>query len=241
MTLTIQYCSDLHLEFYNIVPEIEPCAPILCLVGDIGYPSSKIYEQFLISVNSKFQKVFIIAGNHEYYNDDTIEDTNEIIKNIIQKNNLSSITFLNNTCEYYMDYLFVGSTLWSHIYNPTYTTNDINCIQNMTVDTYNDMHEISKKYLEEIILAHTNDNIIMLTHFLPSFSLIDEKYEQYSKYNQCFASHLTHLIKSPIKLWIYGHTHTKGDTIINNVRLVCNPIGYPDENKNTSYCTLVKI
>jgi len=32
------------------------------------------------------------------------------------------------------------------------------------------------------------------------------------------------------KSWIYGHTHTPSNVIINEISFLCNPIGYPNEN-----------
>jgi len=54
-------------------PKIKVMADVLCLAGDIGYPYSGIYREFLKQMNSDFKKVFIIAGNHEYYNSDKIQ------------------------------------------------------------------------------------------------------------------------------------------------------------------------
>ena len=38
-----------------------------------------------------------------------------------------------------------------------------------------------------------------------------------------------------VKCWIYGHTHMQSEYIINNVPLLCNPIGYPEENFNKQF------
>ena len=37
--------------------------------------------------------------------------------------------------------------------------------------------------------------------------------------------------RNKIKCWIYGHTHTSFNVIINEIPFLCNPIGYPNENK----------
>jgi hypothetical protein len=34
-----------------------------------------------------------------------------------------------------------------------------------------------------------------------------------------------------IKCWVYGHTHTPSNIIINGIPFLCNPIGYPNENE----------
>jgi predicted phosphodiesterase len=233
--LKIQYISDIHLEFYKNLPIINAIAPVLCLAGDIGYPDSKIYKDFLINLNDNinFEKIFLISGNHEYYNQcEPIEETNKKINSLLQKNNLNKISFLNNSSEYYNGYLFIGSTLWSHISNKKNTTNDFKYIENMTIDKCNELHKNSVDFITKETELNKDKKIIMLTHFLPSYNLIDQKYEAYSKYNQCFASHNDNLIVDPVVLWIYGHTHSPKESMINNIPLVCNPIGYPGENKN---------
>ena len=44
-----------------------------------------------------------------------------------------------------------------------------------------------------------------------------------------------------IKCWIYGHTHTPSDVIKNGIPFLCNPIGYPDENKNLDFKKTITI
>jgi hypothetical protein len=40
--------SDLHLEFtLSNPPPFTPTAPVLCLLGDIGDPNERKYEEFL--------------------------------------------------------------------------------------------------------------------------------------------------------------------------------------------------
>ena len=73
--MRIQYISDLHLEMYkeNVSPDlftklIRPEAPYLALCGDIGIPDFVNYENFLNWCSRRWTKVFLVAGNHEYYN-----------------------------------------------------------------------------------------------------------------------------------------------------------------------------
>jgi hypothetical protein len=70
---------------------------------------------------------------------------------------------------------------------------------------------------------------------VPSNSLIDVKYktEKMQPYNQWFYCNMDELIETngnKIKCWIYGHTHTQSNAIINGIPFLCNPIGYPNEN-----------
>jgi len=70
--MRIQYISDLHLEYYHNlkIPSIfrriiESAGNILILAGDIGYPSEKHYTDFIQFISDKYEKIFLILGNHE--------------------------------------------------------------------------------------------------------------------------------------------------------------------------------
>lgn len=245
--MRIQYISDLHLEFLSKPPKILPRADILCLCGDIGYPFSNIYKSFLIDMSKKFKKVFLIAGNHEYYNlgpnkYKTIDEINIQINYIIESNNLNNITFLNDSYEDFEGYRFVGTVLWSNIKNPDYLINDFESINDMSVELYNKLHKISCEFIEDMLI-NSEIPITMLTHHLPSYNLIDDKYkiQGMNKYNQCFASDLEKYFIYPIKIWIYGHTHKTKVTLINNIKFCCNPRGYIEESNDINIINIVDI
>ncbi len=249
--MKIRYMSDLHLEFIepnkinkfiqNIVPttlakqahsELTDSVEEVCvLAGDIGNPYSENYEIFMNHISTCFKKIFVIAGNHEYYNNNkTIEETNEFLTEYFKETNIS---FLNNSYEYYNGYCFVGTTLWSRIKNPIYQINDTSVIRDLDYIKYNKLNEECIKFLEDT--TKSNDNIIVITHHLPSESLIDDKYKNsyMSNYNQWFYCPMDNFIelnKDKIKCWIYGHTHTPSNKLINNIPFVCNSYGYPNEN-----------
>lgn len=239
--MLIQYFSDLHLEFYKKFDfnSIDVKAPNLVLAGDIGHPHEPIYEEFFQNMSQKFEKIFYVAGNHTYYNrQKTIEETNMYIKTILDK--FPNITFLNNSYEYYKGYCFIGTTLWSLISNNKYLTNDFYRIKDMDINKYNTLHLQSIDFITEQLDLNNHHKIIMITHHLPSFSLIHPKYKCFEKYQQCFSSNNDKLIKNPIICWIYGHTHMSSIHKINNIDLYCNPIGYPDENKIISFEKIIK-
>ena len=250
--MLIQYLSDIHLEFMTKVPKIIVKADVLCLAGDIGYPYSGIYKDFLIAMNKSFKKVFLITGNHEYYNSEkysnhSMDNVNTMIKSLIKFHKLDNITFLNNSYEIYNDIIFVGTTLWSNIQsqnmNDLVLMNDFKQIENMTYDTYKLLHLKSCNFIENTLSEiskddkYKNKKIVMMTHHLPSFKLIDEKYAL-SDFNCFYASNCDKYFVEPIKAWIYGHTHTPNQTIINNIKFACNPKGYPSENTIIKFLTI---
>ena len=60
------------------------------------------------------------------------------------------------------------------------------------------------------------------------------------EYNQWFYCDMLKLIETyqnKIQCWIYGHTHTPSKNTIHEIPFLCNPIGYPNENKNVNLST----
>ena len=113
-------------------------------------------------MSALFKKVFLIAGNHEYYSSDkysshTIEETNQKIQSVIHTNELDNVTFLNNSYELYDDVLFVGTTLWSKIpsmnMNDICLMNDFTQIEGLTYDTYNLLHIKSCNFIADTLAS----------------------------------------------------------------------------------------
>jgi len=242
--MKVRYFSDLHLEFIKLNKIEEfinkiPCGmdEICILAGDIGNPYQPQYDIFMNFISKIFKKTFYITGNHEYYNKTkTIKETNEFLEGYFKQFN--NISFLNNTYEIYNNYCFIGTTLWSKITNPKYEINDIYNIPQFDYIKYNRLHMLSVDFLEDAL--QKNENCIVITHHVPSGSLIDVKYktQQMLPYNQWFYCNMDDLIETnvnKIKYWIYGHTHTPSNVIINDIPFICNPIGYPNENSNLDF------
>lgn len=252
MKLFIRYMSDLHLEFIKpenieeFIKQIPSGINEICiLAGDIGNPCESNYDIFMNFISKNFKKTFVIPGNHEYYNETkTIQETNIFLEEYFQQFN--NISFLNNSYEIYDNNCFIGTTLWSKITDPRYKINDVYHIPDFDYIKYNILNSLSIDFLEKTV--NSNKNCIVITHHMPSESLIDEKYKTIDTkpYNQWFYSNMDKFIatkktKKLIKCWIYGHTHAPSDVIINNIPFLCNPIGYPDENENINFQKTITI
>ena len=60
--------SDLHLERVKYEFDMERVAPVLILGGDIGrFCDFEAYATFIGKQCEQFDKVLLIAGNHEFY------------------------------------------------------------------------------------------------------------------------------------------------------------------------------
>ena len=226
--MKVQYFSDIHLEFYKTNPfSFSVEAPILCLAGDIGNPleSPDIYQEFFSSISPLYEKIFVIAGNHEFYTKKP--DVIKYLKNFFEK--FSNISFLNNESIEYAGFNWIGSTLWSKI---TITSCFINDLNFLSRKEYNELHEISRNFLKNAI-ENSELPCIVITHHYPSHKLTPLRYQN-NQLNCWFASESEDLIKSNIKLWIFGHTHLPVSKEINGVPFRCCPYGYPKENTNPS-------
>lgn len=151
---------------------------------------------------------------------------------------------MNNTYEIYDNHCFIGTTLWCKITNPQYKISDVTKIPNFDYIEYNRLNRLSVDFLEDAL--QNNKNCIVITHHIPSSSLIDIKYKtpQMIHYNQWFCCIMDDFIerkKDKIKCWIYGHTHTPSNIMINEIPFLCNPIGYLGENIDLDFQKTITI
>lgn len=241
--ITIQYLSDIHLEFRSpserkqIIEQIERRGDVLVLAGDIGDPFEAYYVQFLQQMTRKFQHVFLVAGNHEFYHKKKSYDT--VVAHIqhITKS-LKGIDFLHNRAVFYHDLLWVGTTLWTEIpvHAKSYGVRD-NCF--LSITTRNKENQIAVEFITAMVTKTRNPCVVM-THHLPSFQCVSPQYSD-DPANVYFACNLDPMLNKHaenILVWIHGHTHQEVDRVVENVQVLCNPLGYPEEGnvvKNRTY------
>lgn len=258
--MDIQYISDLHLEFYDEKPLpyesfLTPVAPYLVLAGDIGIPDLKGYGLFLEWCSSRWEKIFVVAGNHEYYTSKTplkldLETKEAKIRSICES--YPNIYFLQCDSVLIPEHKvrILGCTLWSSVPDSVKEMamlymNDSRQIllsgsQRFTPWSMTDLHERHRLWLEEAIqnCEQKNERCLVITHYLPSYSLIAEKYEGHPL-NSCFASDCEDLMRPPVVGWFCGHSHTGVQKTIRGSVCVLNPYGYPGEDVETRSKTAV--
>lgn len=238
--MKIQYISDIHLELLKkkaikyITNKIIPNADICILAGDIGNPmaNDNHYNNFLQEMSTKFKKIFVIAGNHEFYGNN-IHATKEKLIEICEK--YPNISFLDNQYEDYEGYRWLGTTQWTHIRNSENKINDVYSIKDFDIEQYNNLHSECCNFLNESLKESKSLNIktIVITHHLPIYSLTAPKYKYMCEYAQWFNADLDSMIKinnNIIHGWFYGHTHEQSVQRHYGVHFYCNPVGYENEN-----------
>lgn len=229
----------------------------LILAGDIvDYPNREIIlPEFINSIKKYYKQIFYILGNHEYYGTRLIRkkieqhekkknreveiDTEEIksleeqvISEYRQICNSLDITFLENDEYEISDKISIfGCTLWTNIEDIAYKRMTDRLY--LTPEEIRKMHNFSREKIKHLIETQlekkSEKKIIIITHHLPSYKLINRKYDD-DITNSAFASNCDDLfIAKNISYWIFGHSHIPIKRKLKNIFLMSNPIGYPEE------------
>lgn len=246
--MKFQLVSDLHLEFAETIPEVESHCDTLFLAGDLGYPNKPSYEEFLTNMSNKFQHVYLVAGNHEFYRNDYHTAKQQLRKVCSQ----TGVHFLDRKSVVHHDqdtnqeYRVVGCTLWSHV--PTEhetivskTLNDYRMIQYtdpvmghkrmLKVSDTNQFHKEDVQFIEQEIEAgkQGNQRVIVLGHHGPLANGCSWPHLEASPITTAFQTDLTHLLGDPVDAFLFGHTHFNADLIVNGTRVLSNQQGYQNE------------
>lgn len=213
------YLSDIHTEFYPnndypFIPVInrEPDTKynLLC-AGDIGLVTQPEYWRFISRVCDVFDHVYVVHGNHEYYEAPVGIKFSKYYNSYVAKCEIQNLTVLDNTRVELEDCVILGTTLWSHVPRKahsivTQTMTDYRKIRGFSVEQNNDLHAKAVKFLEEHLTQPSDKPIVVVTHHAPSFH--DTSAPEFTGRwtNYAFATDLTSLV-SKANIWIYGHTH----------------------------------
>ncbi len=244
--MTIQYCSDLHLEFpknkrfLNENP-IVPSGDILILAGDIvPFSLMKKHEDFFSFCADNFKETYWIPGNHEYYGFDIAQKCGTFHEKI-----KPNVHLLNNKSIELAHIQLIFSTLWSKI-NPANQwqiergMNDFHVMKNgklrFTADRFNELHQESMQFLNESLLDNELEKRVVVTHHVPTLQHYQQQYKG-SVLNDAFAVELTDFIEvHQPDYWIYGHHHQNTlEFKIKNTTLLTNQLGYVEMNENLGF------
>jgi Icc-related predicted phosphoesterase len=154
--MKIAVCSDLHLEFGDLVLTNDEKADVLVLSGDICVAAdmrdrdpynildgtrSNRYHDFFKRCSEEFPNVVYVVGNHEHYNGD-FKYTASILKNKLS--HLSNLHLLDRETVKIDDVTFIGGTLWTDmnkgdpltLYHISKMMNDFRCVKNSNREVF---------------------------------------------------------------------------------------------------------
>ena len=251
--MKIAYSSDLHLDIWGTSPQQvvnrnarfknpNGEAEVLVLAGDIAeFINYDNFIGFFEFISKEYPNVIMIAGNHEYYK--AAIDIDPKIKAFFK--DFKNIHFLQNNTLKIGDVRFFGSTLWTDFKHEDKTValacwnamNDYVYIRNfdqtakLTPDDTLFLHKESLKYLQNSIKRYAKEDTkkILVSHHGPSYKSIDVLYwNQISSYAYC-SDLIERGLLDGIDIVIHGHVHARFDYEINGIRVLTNPLGYPNQ------------
>jgi len=257
--------SDLHTDLWrdniNSIDFSNPLSSTLVIAGDTSNYVSELLE---IVKNSKkyYENVIIIDGNHEHYfslkNPYMLESylAREITS--LNGNYLcgKSVIKINKTA-------FIGANGWydfkineenftiqENIKNWNNFSNDSRMILwqgSSPTFIATDHFKLLSNQVNDLQNDNSVDNIVIITHTAPHKKLLPYKGDYSwdcltSAYGNSMMENIIKIDKKhKIKVWVYGHSHSKLDKTINNIRYVNNARGYESEKHILGKWSFVQI
>ena len=260
--MQLDIISDIHLDFYvkdnkkdieNFIKALiktkeNNTFDVLIIAGDIGhYNEDNIY--FLKLISKYYKKVFVTWGNHDLY---LIENQNEIYDfNSFNRLNelkeeikhIDNVTFLDGQKIEYEGITFWGSGLWYEVDNINHWANCMNDARYifdkkegykivMPYDYYPTKFNFrtNKLYKSEYEKIKQLDKADVIISHIPPIIFHFNRNKPNDYYYLPYGEEIIEKIKP--KIWIFGHTHIKKEKNFKECKLICDPLGYPNENRN---------
>ncbi|KAF4453326.1 hypothetical protein F53441_3989 [Fusarium austroafricanum] len=241
---TVQIMSDLHLELNRQYATFDfPVkAPLLVLGGDIGrLVDYDMFLPFLARQTARFEKVFLVLGNHEFYEmsyEDGVQKARELEK---EESLQGKLVILDRNCWDDPDskLTIVGATLWSKI-SPSAAqvvslrVSDFKLISGWSVAKHNECHTRDLAYLTETITELNNlptesqRNVLVVTHHAPCVNGASRPEHAKAPYKTAFSTDVIQAREfvRGVAVWMFGHTHFTTGFIKGGVKVVANQRGY---------------
>jgi len=243
--MKIRILSDLHIEFgsfaYNEHPDDKES--VLFLAGDIHTGIKAL--PFVKKMCNSFKYVIMIAGNHEFYQNE-ITDVISKWKNI--STTIDNLYFLNNETVIIDGIRIIGGTMWTNLNNKNplvggiiyRAMNDFRIIKYKTstlkIEDWLFLNNEFEIFIDQELSKEFNGKTIVMTHHSPCELSVSEKYKGQILNYGFFSDMTKHMFSdnSP-SLWIHGHMHNNSDYTVGNTRVICNPKGYEKYELNPAF------
>ncbi|WP_421873996.1 metallophosphoesterase [Marinoscillum sp.] len=246
--MTIQYASDLHLEFpanqqYLLKNPIEPIAKVLLLAGDSILLNDTVNSSKVLDLLSEgFEKVYMIPGNHEFYGKHfPIAAALPSFRKQVREN----MHYVNNETIIIGDVRILFTTLFSQI--PDSESSNIkksiqdfhrtryheDSMLSLSIDEFNHCHKVCLGYLLLELERPFYGKTVVVSHFPPFTKKWIKDYPEFPMdLSPYFHADLEWVCKEhAIDHWISGHTHINFESFkIGNTWMHSNMLGYVEHD-----------
>ncbi|OQD98626.1 hypothetical protein PENVUL_c069G07780 [Penicillium vulpinum] len=227
-SVSIQILSDLHLEVnrqYTLF-DVPVVSKYLLLAGDIGRLADyDEYLAFLHKQTEKFELVFLILGNHEFYGG-SFASAFETVRRLEQEPSLNGRLVLLHQRRYDIpdsNVTILGCTLWSDIPENSkdivhYKIKDFQKIKDWTIDEHNAAHKSDLSWLHKEVQSIYNTHkinptklskrsVLVATHHAPAMHRTSSPQHAQNPWSAAFATDLLSQPWNGVNTWVFGHTH----------------------------------
>lgn len=248
--MKIRLLSDLHLEGYRFDYTHEG-EDVLVLAGDI-HTCNRHYQ--LIEKVPHNVQIVMVAGNHEYY-ESTIQDVDTYLTSLEVAH--PNFKFLKDEETVIDGVHFFGGTMYTDfsLYQngPIAEVDALRGISDFwvtriwengdlrrwTPEDHKKAHVAFKKAFGRWIKDTEGKKRVVVSHFVPTEEVIHGRWRM-NNTNPYFTVDMTRFMGWE-GLWLYGHTHDVGETLVGKTRVIGNPKGYGTENIHFNPKLIVEI
>ena len=228
--------SDLHLEFEQAISSdlTSEDSDVVILAGDIHQKNKGVlWAQKAFSV-----PVVYVSGNHEFYRGH-LDRTLEAMRSSAEGSN---VHVLENESIVIEGVRFLGATTWTDfsangsVYQAAEEAkramNDFRLIRagsnyrRINVGDLISRNHQTYAWLTEKLAEDFAGKTVVVSHHCPLLGYAGA--ESSSPLLPAYSNEWPALV-SLADAWIFGHTHSPVDTVIDGCRLISNPRGYPGE------------
>ena len=248
-----QLVSDVHLHGRQRAGEVaQTDAKALLLAGDViewhNAMDRKVGKEFLFEMAGRYERVYYIPGNHEYYGG-RMDKAYQLMKDACEE---TGVIFAHNQYLDMGDHVLVAHTLWTNMNNDDPLAkltvkrgmNDFNYIfqpdgamfapEDAMIHFAQGMRVIrdAVKYADMLRLP-----VLVMTHHAPHAACLHPHFANAGAINYGYFTNLEpFLLDNPqIKAWVHGHVHYANDQMLGDCRVMCNPLGYAGYREGENY------
>lgn len=222
--------SDMHVDHPQKKTSYDKLEEFVIVAGDTA--NGLLGLKFLEKLKRRGHIVFAVDGNHEHYSNINQGRTQEQTRRqfyggLDQKDEVyltdEKIALIG--CNGW--YTVSDGYLWSHYMNDSrYCGISAEGMNMLALNEY----DFVLQCLESL---PSDYKAIVVTHTAPCEETLNPDYGGHFSNEWYWNPHMKRLLSTfsdKILVWNHGHTHARNEAVVDGVRVVCNPRGYPGEN-----------